>query len=69
MEPFQPAVHDVVFEDQDAKVVVDEISLDYIKGSRVDFVDELIRNSFVVLDNPNSESSCGCKSSFALKEK
>jgi len=49
------------------EVVVDESSLEYIKGSTVDFVNEMVRSTFVVVDNPHSESACGCGSSFAVK--
>ena len=58
---------DVVFETDGARVVVDQASLDIIKGSTIDFVQEMIRSSFAVVDNPQSESACGCGSSFAVK--
>jgi len=54
-------------ENVQACVVVDETSLGYIKGSTIDFVREMIRSSFAVVDNPQSESACGCGSSFAVK--
>jgi iron-sulfur cluster assembly accessory protein len=50
-----------------ARVVVDKGSLDFLHGSHIDYVQEMIKSSFAVLDNPNSESACGCGSSFALK--
>eukprot|EP00554_Chaetoceros_debilis_P006074 CAMPEP_0194074744 /NCGR_PEP_ID=MMETSP0149-20130528/1831_1 /TAXON_ID=122233 /ORGANISM="Chaetoceros debilis, Strain MM31A-1" /LENGTH=209 /DNA_ID=CAMNT_0038755009 /DNA_START=464 /DNA_END=1093 /DNA_ORIENTATION=- len=49
------------------KVVIDETSLEYLKGSKVDFVRELIKSSFAIVENPQSESACGCGSSFAVK--
>jgi len=49
------------------EVVVDRPSLELIKGCTVDFVREMIRSSFTILDNPQSESACGCGSSFAVK--
>eukprot|EP00560_Eucampia_antarctica_P003109 CAMPEP_0197835168 /NCGR_PEP_ID=MMETSP1437-20131217/24939_1 /TAXON_ID=49252 ORGANISM="Eucampia antarctica, Strain CCMP1452" /NCGR_SAMPLE_ID=MMETSP1437 /ASSEMBLY_ACC=CAM_ASM_001096 /LENGTH=163 /DNA_ID=CAMNT_0043440387 /DNA_START=203 /DNA_END=694 /DNA_ORIENTATION=+ len=48
-------------------VVVDRTTLDLIRGSTVDFVHEMIRSSFVIVGNPQSESACGCGSSFAVK--
>jgi iron-sulfur cluster assembly accessory protein len=50
------------------RVVVDSVSLGMVKGSTVDWDDgSLLRAAFVVANNPNAESSCGCKSSFAVK--
>ena len=49
------------------RVVVDETSLGFLKGSTLDYVQEMIKSSFVVADNPQSESACGCGSSFAVK--
>lgn len=56
-----------MFLDNEKLVVVDKLSLDYINGSKVDYVQELIKSSFVIVDNPQSESACGCGSSFAVK--
>ena len=50
-----------------ARVVVDEASLNLIQGSKIDYVQEMIKSSFVVAENPQSESACGCGSSFAVK--
>jgi iron-sulfur cluster assembly accessory protein len=49
------------------RVVVDETSLGFLHGSTLDYVIEMIKSSFVVRDNPQSESACGCGSSFAVK--
>ena len=57
-----------IFERDDSRVVVDAISMDFVRGSTVDFTEELIRRSFVVMNNPNTESGCGCGTSFAVKE-
>jgi len=48
-------------------VVVDKTSLGFLEGSTIDYVIEMIKSSFVVVDNPQSESACGCGSSFAVK--
>ncbi len=48
-------------------VVIDNSSLEYIQGSTIDYVREMVKSSFAIVDNPQSESACGCGSSFALK--
>lgn len=45
------------------KIVVDEISINYLRGSTVDYVDDLMGSGFKI-ENPNAVSSCGCGSSF-----
>eukprot|EP00793_Prasinoderma_coloniale_P004266 PRCOL_00000026-RA len=50
-----------------AGVVVDDVSLTFLRGATVDFTSELIRSSFVVSDNPNSSEKCGCGSSFSVE--
>lgn len=48
-----------------ACVVIDPVSLEYLQGSEIDWVDALIGASFQI-KNPNAKSSCGCGTSFAL---
>ena len=66
-------IHCSTFKDQatdteiKARVIIDTSSLDYLRGSKVDFVREMIRSSFAIVGNPLSESACGCGSSFAVK--
>lgn len=60
-------VEDHVFEKDGVKVIVDDISLAYIRGAEIDYEVEMIRSAFRVADNPNSESSCGCGVSFTAK--
>lgn len=59
------ASDDVVIEKSMAKVLVDPVSLEYLAGSEIDFVDELIGASFKIV-NPNATASCGCGTSFSL---
>lgn len=59
---------DQVFEAFDAKLVVDEKSLEFIDGAKLDFVKEGLKQTFK-FDNPNVESMCGCGESFSVKEK
>src|SRR5947209_20283487 len=54
---------DTVISQGDFKVLVDEMSLGYINGSQVDYVDSLMGAGFTV-NNPNAVSSCGCGHSF-----
>lgn len=61
----EPAADDLVLEKDGARVLVDSLSLVYLKGSEIDFVDELIGQAFKV-KNPNAASSCGCGVSFSL---
>lgn len=61
---------DTVFEASDgsgAKVVMDEPSLELLKGSKVDYTMELIGSQFKVVGNPAASSSCGCGTSFDIK--
>ena len=56
---------DVVIEKDGAKVVIDAVSLPFVAGSELDFVDELIGASFKV-KNPNAVAACGCGTSFSV---
>jgi iron-sulfur cluster assembly accessory protein len=53
--------------DEAPRVVLDEPSLDLLKGSKVDFTKELIGSQFKIVDNPYATSSCGCGTSFDIK--
>ncbi|WP_374546497.1 HesB/IscA family protein [Rhodoblastus sp.] len=56
---------DLILGDADSRVAVDPVSLDFLKGARIDYVDDLMGSSFRV-DNPNATASCGCGTSFAI---
>ncbi|MGA0531473.1 iron-sulfur cluster insertion protein ErpA [Hansschlegelia sp. KR7-227] len=56
---------DLVIRRDGATVVIDPVSLPYLAGSQIDFVDELIGASFKIT-NPNATASCGCGTSFAI---
>ncbi len=60
-----PADDDLVVEKYAARLVVDRVSLEYMAGAQVDFVDDLIGASFKI-NNPNATAGCGCGTSFAL---
>ncbi|MGC1357730.1 MAG: iron-sulfur cluster insertion protein ErpA [Xanthobacteraceae bacterium] len=59
------AEDDIVIERSGATVLIDPVSLNYMAGSEIDFVDDLIGSSFKV-HNPKATASCGCGTSFAL---
>ncbi len=59
------APEDFVIEREGAKVVIDPVSLQYLAGSRIDYVNELIGAAFKIV-NPNATAECGCGTSFAL---
>lgn len=63
----QADADDVEFSQEGTKVVVDKTSLEYIKGATLDYSQELIGSSFVILENPLAGNSCGCKTSFSIK--
>ena len=56
---------DIVVERDGVSVLVDQVSLQYMDGSVIDFVDDLIGQSFKV-QNPHAVASCGCGTSFSL---
>lgn len=59
------AADDLVVERDGAVILVDPVSLEFMKGSEVDFVDDLMGQSFKV-KNPNAVASCGCGVSFTV---
>ena len=64
---FDSAVNedDKTFQTDGTKAVIDEMSLDILNGSEVDFVEDLMGASFRI-NNPNATASCGCGTSFAI---
>lgn len=59
------AADDLVISRDSAVVLIDPVSVNYMAGSEIDFVDDLIGASFKV-KNPQAKASCGCGTSFAL---
>jgi iron-sulfur cluster assembly accessory protein len=56
---------DIVIGREGAGVLIDQLSLGYLAGSEIDFVDDLIGASFRV-NNPQATASCGCGTSFSI---
>jgi iron-sulfur cluster assembly accessory protein len=56
---------DIVLGRDDATILIDPVSLGFLAGSEIDYVDDLIGASFKI-NNPNAKSSCGCGTSFSL---
>ena len=60
-----PNKDDLIFKDHGVTFIIDNISLDFIKGSTLDFVSEL-SGSFFNIINPNATANCGCGTSFSI---
>ena len=61
----EPTAEDVVLARDGATVLIDAVSLEYMSGSEIDFVDDLIGQSFQI-KNPQATMSCGCGTSFSI---
>ena len=59
------AEDDLLVERDGARVLIDSVSLDYLRGAEIDFVDDLIGQAFKI-HNPNATASCGCGTSFSV---
>ena len=59
---------DLVIEQKGAKVVVDNISVNFLEGAIIDYRDEMIRSGFIIDTNPNADTTCSCNSSFSMKD-
>jgi len=62
-----PEDGDNVFEQNGVKIYVDSLSLNYMNGASVDYVDDVLGGGFKI-ENPNAVSSCGCGSSFKTED-
>jgi iron-sulfur cluster assembly accessory protein len=63
--PSTAAADDLVLERGGAIVLIDAMSMEYMAGSQIDFVDDLIGAAFKI-NNPKAVASCGCGTSFTL---
>ena len=60
-----PASDDVVIAKDGAEVIIDETSLGIVKGSQLDFTEDLAQAGFAI-KNPNATAKCGCGNSFSV---
>jgi iron-sulfur cluster assembly protein len=58
---------DTVIEEHGVKVVMDEVSVEYMRGASIDYIEDVMGSGFKI-DNPNAVSACGCGSSFETKD-
>ena len=63
----QPRDDDLRLSFDDVNVVIDPVSIDYLGGATIDYVDEVMGGGFRI-ENPNAYASCGCGHSFRTKE-
>jgi iron-sulfur cluster assembly accessory protein len=56
-----------VFKQDGVSLVVDKVSMEFVKGATIEYAEDLLSSSFRVKDNPIAEQACGCGSSFAAK--
>jgi len=63
----EPEDGDNTFEHDGIRVVIDGLSLQYMEGATVDYVDDMMGGGFKI-ENPNATSSCGCGSSFKTED-
>ena len=64
-DPAAPTGEDKIFGTDSAPVIVDEISLGFVSGAMLDYVETLGASAFEIR-NPNAKSSCGCGNSFSV---
>jgi iron-sulfur cluster assembly protein len=62
-----PRQEDVFWKDNGVTLIVDPVSLGFLNGSVIDYVDDLMGGGFRI-DNPNAVASCGCGQSFRTKD-
>jgi len=55
---------DIMIEENEIRVLIDPLSMQYLEGAEIDFKDDLMGSRFVV-HNPNASTTCGCGASFS----
>ncbi len=59
----EPEPDDLIFESHGVRIYVDNLSIQYMDGSSIDYVEDMLGGGFKI-DNPNAIATCGCGSSF-----
>jgi iron-sulfur cluster assembly accessory protein len=62
----ETAKSDTTFEQGGQKVVVDDVSLSFLKDCEIDYHEEMVKSSFRVVKNAMADTSCGCGTSFSV---
>jgi len=57
---------DQIYGEESGEVIIDDISLGLLKGASLDYEEELIGSQFLIKNNPQATTSCGCKTSFSV---
>lgn len=60
--------HDRKWDHHGVSVVVDEVSINYLNGATIDYIDDNLMGTGFKIENPNAMSSCGCGNSFRTKD-
>lgn len=58
---------DLVFQKDNAEVVIDKLSIPFLEGAIIDYKESMIKSAFLVIENPKAEMSCSCGTSFSPK--
>ena len=58
---------DTVVEEHEIQVVIDEVSIEYMRGASIDYIEDVMGSGFKI-DNPNAIASCGCGNSFQTSD-
>lgn len=59
---------DLKWEQHGVSVVVDEVSINYLDGATIDYIDDNLMGTGFKIENPNAVASCGCGNSFRTKD-
>jgi len=55
-------------QENNVQLLIDRVSIFFVSGATIDYVNSVMQSGFVVVDNPYQKSGCGCGVSFSLKE-